>query len=37
MWNKKVAYIYLKASKAMHKDNPRTHLPQQNKKACWQQ
>ena len=35
MWKKKVAYVlnYLKTFKAVHKNNPRTHSPQQNKKA----
>ena len=35
MWKKKFVYFlnYLKIFKAVHKNNPRTHLPQQNKKA----
>ena len=33
MWNKKFAYVlnYLKIFKAVHKNYPRTHSPQQNK------
>ena len=35
MWKKKFVYIlnYLKTFKVVHKNNPRTHSPQQNKKA----
>ena len=35
MWKKKFVYVlnYLKTFKAVHKNNPRTHSPQQNKKA----
>ena len=34
-WKKKFVYVLncLKTFKAVHKNNPRTHLPQQNKKA----
>ena len=33
MWNKKFAYVlnYLKIFKAVHKNYPQTHSPQQNK------
>ena len=33
MWNKKFVYVlnYLKNFKAVHKNNPRMHSPQQNK------
>ena len=45
MWNKRFIYTlnYLKSgqkqkqSTAVHKNNPRTHSPQQNKKLCWRQ
>ena len=32
MWNKKFVYVlnYLKTFKAVHKNNPRTHSPQEN-------
>ena len=35
MWNKKFVYVlnYLKTFKAVHKNNPRTHSPQQNKNS----
>ena len=35
MWNKKFVYVldYLKIFKAVPKNNPRTHSPQQNKNA----
>ena len=35
MRKKKFDYVlnYLKTFKALHKNNPRTHSPQQNKKA----
>ena len=35
MWNKKFTYVlnYSKIFKAVPKNNPRTHLPQQSKKA----
>ena len=35
MWKKKLVYVlnYLKTFKALHKNNPRTNSPQQNKKA----
>ena len=39
MWKKKFVYVlnYAKTFKAAHKNNPRMHSPQQNKKAVWQQ
>ena len=35
MWKKKFVYVlsYLRAFEAVHKSKPRTHSPQQNKKA----
>ena len=35
MWYKKIVYIlnYLNIVKALHKNNPRAHSPQQNKQA----
>ena len=35
MWKKKFVYVlnYAKTFNAVHKNNPRTHSPQQNKKA----
>ena len=35
MWKKKFVYVlnYSKTFKAVHKNNPRRHSPQQNKKA----
>ena len=37
MWKKKFVYVlnYLKTLKAVHKNNPRTHSPQQNKKVVF--
>ena len=36
MWKKKFVYVlnYLKTFKAVHKNNPQTHPPHQNKKNC---
>ena len=35
MWKKEFVYVsnYLNTFKAVHKNNPQTHLPQQNKKG----